>query len=221
MPKKQGKCINVGGCSKARSKEIQEAELTNFVCEECGKPLHESKAKASKGGLPKPVLFGIVAVVVAVAVILAITMIPEGDKAPQPEPQGAPADTTEVVKAPVAEPDTAVSAPVDTVEVVAPEPVAEPEKAKDPVLNGNGTVDLGVATYSGPVSNGKPHGIGELRFKRNYTLDLKTVPASSLEIEAGETVFGAKFDNGVLKQGEVHRKNGKRVPFIGVAAKLK
>ena len=42
MPKKIGICINYGGCDKARAKEKQEVEATNFVCEKCGKPLRET-----------------------------------------------------------------------------------------------------------------------------------------------------------------------------------
>lgn len=35
-----GKCVNIGGgCSKALNKYVVEADKTNFVCKECGKPL--------------------------------------------------------------------------------------------------------------------------------------------------------------------------------------
>lgn len=36
-----GRCVNIMGCSKARNREEQEADLANFVCSECGKPLVE------------------------------------------------------------------------------------------------------------------------------------------------------------------------------------
>lgn len=34
-----GRCVNITSCSKAKNKEIQEADIANFVCAECGKPL--------------------------------------------------------------------------------------------------------------------------------------------------------------------------------------
>lgn len=36
-----GRCTNIMRCSKAKNKEIQEADKANFVCAECGKPLME------------------------------------------------------------------------------------------------------------------------------------------------------------------------------------
>lgn len=37
----KGVCRNYGECSLADDKEIQEVDKLNFVCEECGSPLHE------------------------------------------------------------------------------------------------------------------------------------------------------------------------------------
>ena len=48
MAKIKGVCHNYDGCDKAADKIVQEAEKSNFVCEECGKPLYPIK----KG--PKP-----------------------------------------------------------------------------------------------------------------------------------------------------------------------
>ena len=36
----KGVCKNFGECDLADNKEVQEVDKTNFVCEECGKPLH-------------------------------------------------------------------------------------------------------------------------------------------------------------------------------------
>ena len=42
MPKKTGICINIGGnCPKAKNREIQTADVTNFKCEHCGSELRE------------------------------------------------------------------------------------------------------------------------------------------------------------------------------------
>lgn len=36
-----GKCVNIMRCSKAKNKELIEADKANFICPECGKPLVE------------------------------------------------------------------------------------------------------------------------------------------------------------------------------------
>lgn len=82
-----GRCTNIMRCSKAKNKEIQEADKANFVCAECGKPLMEvtgqpaqkeeyKKPGTSAGRTPKGVttsvgngrgkLYGLIAVVVLV-----------------------------------------------------------------------------------------------------------------------------------------------------------
>lgn len=47
----KGLCKNFGECDMADNKEIQEVDKTNFVCEECGKPLHpvDGSGGGSKG----------------------------------------------------------------------------------------------------------------------------------------------------------------------------
>lgn len=72
----------------------------------------------------------------------------------------------------------------------------------------------GVATYNGPMSGGQPNGIGgKLTFKSSYQLDLKDGNGSKLDIRAGETIENTKFENGKLRQGELHRKDGTRKWF--------
>lgn len=46
----KGICKNFGECDLADNKEIQEAEKSNFVCEECGKPLHAIDGGGHKNG---------------------------------------------------------------------------------------------------------------------------------------------------------------------------
>lgn len=49
-----GKCVNImKKCPKALSKEIQEADKANFVCEICGKPLVEVN-QSNTPTTPKP-----------------------------------------------------------------------------------------------------------------------------------------------------------------------
>ncbi len=46
----KGVCKNFGECDLADNKEIQEVEKSNFVCEECGKPLHAIDGGGHKSG---------------------------------------------------------------------------------------------------------------------------------------------------------------------------
>ncbi len=70
----KGICKNFGECDLADNKEIQEVDKTNFVCEECGKPLHPvdgdggGGGKTSNGGKGKTKLIaGIIAAIVVLA----------------------------------------------------------------------------------------------------------------------------------------------------------
>lgn len=87
-------------------------------------------------------------------------------------------------------------------------------KNKKPAQTGGSTNWNGVASYNGPMQGGQPNGIGgKLTFKSNYQLDLKDGSGSKLDIRAGETIENTKFENGKLRQGELHRKDGTRKWF--------
>lgn len=68
----KGICKNFGECDLADNKEIQEVEKSNFVCEECGKPLHpieKSGKTASTGPGNKKLIIAIVAGILGLGVI--------------------------------------------------------------------------------------------------------------------------------------------------------
>ena len=65
MPKKTGVCLNIGNCSKARKKEIQTVETSNFVCEECGRDLKEKKGGSGSGD--KKLIAAILAAIILLA----------------------------------------------------------------------------------------------------------------------------------------------------------
>lgn len=74
------------------------------------------------------------------------------------------------------------------------------------------TANLSWASYEGPTSGGKPHGAGgELTVKSNHSIDLKN--GSALDVNPGDKIKNTKFTNGVLRQGELQRKNGERKYF--------
>lgn len=68
----KGICKNFGECDLADNKEVQEVDKTNFVCEECGKPLHPiegggGKKKGSRGGSNGK----LIGIITAILVVLA------------------------------------------------------------------------------------------------------------------------------------------------------
>lgn len=85
MAIKKGICKNYGECDIADTKPpvVQEADSTNFVCEECGKPLTE----CGKTPPPPPIKI-ILAAIAGLAVIGgggAYYFLSSGDTTPQPE----------------------------------------------------------------------------------------------------------------------------------------
>lgn len=70
----KGICKNFGECDMADNKEVQEVEKSNFVCEECGKPLHpvdggsKTTGTGNGGGGANKKLLGLIA---AAVVLLA------------------------------------------------------------------------------------------------------------------------------------------------------
>lgn len=76
MALKKGLCHNYGECDLADSKELQEKDSTEFVCEECGKPLYpvDSEKKAAKGGNKRPIIF-ICTAVLLIGIIIACILL--------------------------------------------------------------------------------------------------------------------------------------------------
>lgn len=69
-------------------------------------------------------------------------------------------------------------------------------------------------TYEGPMSNGKPHGYGgTIQVTGSHSIDLKKMPAEYLQVNEGDIIVSTKFINGVLRAGELHRKDGTRKVF--------
>ena len=91
---------------------------------------------------------------------------------------------------------------------------AKNKKTDKPAQTSGSSNWNGVASYNGPMQGGQPNGIGgKLTFKSNYSLDLKDGKGTKLDIKAGETIENTKFENGKLRQGELHRKDGTRKWF--------
>lgn len=71
----------------------------------------------------------------------------------------------------------------------------------------SGTVNLGYATWTGGLLNGKPHGNGRMKFRSSHAVGgCSTIP------EAGDYIDGY-CENGVLQSGALYR-NGEKVETI-------
>lgn len=71
----------------------------------------------------------------------------------------------------------------------------------------SGTVNLGYATWTGGLLNGKPHGNGRMNFRSSHAVGgCSTIP------EAGDYIDGY-CENGVLQSGALYR-NGEKVETI-------
>lgn len=79
-----------------------------------------------------------------------------------------------------------------------------PEKRETPT---SGTVNLGYATWTGGLLNGKPHGNGRMKFRSSHAIGgCSTVP------EAGDYIDGY-CENGVVQSGALYR-NGEKIETI-------
>lgn len=112
--------------------------------------------------------------------------------------------------------------------VVVPEPVADSEVTEPatdnpettpkaieetPAVRVSNKANLSWASYDGPMSGGKPHGLGGiLVVKSKHSIDLKN--GSTLDVNPGDKIANTKFTNGALNQGELQRKNGERKYFV-------
>lgn len=192
MPKKQGVCLNVGGCSKAKNRELQEAEISEFICAECGKPLKEKIGKKTGGGdPPKPIKKIIIAIAAAIAVIGAGTGIGLSLKNNQAE---KPVSEPEVVA------DTVFTdpQPADTT-TEDPKPVTKPK-----IINPE------FGKYDGPRNaSGKAHGLGgSVNVTKTYSLDLKDGNHTVVQLNPGDVIANTKFIDGKLVQGQLKRTDG-------------
>lgn len=203
MPK--GICKNIGKpCSLALSKEVQEADSSNFVCSECGKqlfpvsdsgsakraetvgsanPQHRRRAAGpAQGNNKKKILLIIVlAIVIAAIVVVAVAMLSGGDN-------GKPVDPRPVV-------DTTTVVPSDTTDV---DPDTINRGGEDPVENpgpGSRTVLGGAATLS---ANKR-----EIVFNRTYRLNLNTLDDETLTVHANDKIRNPQIENDYLLGGEL------------------
>lgn len=188
--KRYGVCENFDNCSNAKNRKIIELdELDDFLCPECHSELHEVE---NKGGNKSK----LIAIIVAAAVVLGgagtagyMYLKPQSKVENSGDGGG---------KTPV---DTTIGGKSDSTTTPKPEKPVE----------SYGKVNLGYAIYEGPLTNGKPNGVGgTLTFTRYYSIDLKKAPAEYVEVDRGDKMVNVKFVNGKVRQGEIHFADGTR-----------
>lgn len=77
-----------------------------------------------------------------------------------------------------------------------------------------GTSDLHLSgrIWEGPTVNGKPHGIGVMKFTSSQVIDSRD-PNKTMA-NKGDYLTGAKYDNGKLVQGQLHRTDGTQKAIV-------
>ena len=197
-----GICLN-DECSKCRNKEVQQVPLRKeLVCEECGKPLRKC-APASKKSVTKYIMMGAIIIVLGLA---GVFLLNDGEEAEVPQ---------QIRSEYVVQDDPVY--PMLTEQVILPE---KQEIINDDTISVQAdapksiTYKVEFGTYEGPMSNGKPHGYGgTIQVTHSYSIDLKKMPAEYLQVYEGDIIVSTKFVNGVLRAGELHRKDGTRKVF--------
>ena len=209
-----GICLN-DNCPKCKEKEVQEIPARkDFVCSnpECGKPLRE--CPPPKKGMNTKLIGGIVAALVVIGGGAGAYFAMGGDDSEKKEPvktevAAEKVDTvaTEVAEAPAEKKAEEAKPAAPKTEDVAKTPKADKPAAPKAVTTGRGTVNLGYATYSGELRNGKPDGAGVMTFKSSHKAGRNFKTGEDVFGEPGETVDGV-FSNGFLQVGTISKKDG-------------
>ena len=203
MAKIKGVCHNYEGCDMASEKVVQEVEKSNFVCQECGKPLYPVKQP------PQPwwkkhqreLTLGAGVLIIGGGITGGILAFGGDKEEPVKEPaivQPEPVDSTKV--------DSVVAQP-QAEKPKAEEPKVDVPKAKQPA-GGNSAAsstskNLGYGKYEGAMENGQPHGRGIIYYNTRH----QVVPSKDIYAESGDYVDGS-FRDGKLVSGQLHRKDG-------------
>ena len=230
-----GQCLN-DSCSKCKSKEIQEIPARkDFVCQECGKELHEVQRPLTWWEkYCKTTMVAVAAVVVLGGGIAWFANSGSNTDDTLTEnaldKDSAVVATSDTMTAVVKEPQTETSqSEADKPEAMKPTQTPMPSQTQTPKSSASTKANTEAANganlkcgkYEGPMSGGKPNGIGgTITITRSYTIDLKDGSGNSISVEAGDRISNTKFKNGVLQQGQLIRSNGERKFLTGLSERL-
>lgn len=208
---KKYKCMNVGNCKDANKTIFDIPVGEKLECPTCHK---EMLVEVKTGGNMKMVIIAAVIVLGGGAGAYFGGLF-----------GGTPSDSTIALKSDsIAVVDPVVNQVDTTTAVVNETPNTEAvdknkDKGKDKEIpestKSTTSCNLDYAAYEGPMSGGKPHGIGgTLLLKKNHSIDLKDAKGGMLNMSPGDKIVNTKFTNGVLNQGELQRKTGERTYFV-------
>ena len=207
MAKIKGVCHNYEGCDMASEKVVQEVEKSNFVCQECGKPLYPVKQQTQPWWKKhqRELTLGAGVLIIGGGITGGILAF-SGDKE-EPAKEPAKVQTPQVDSTKV---DTVAQPPIVDPPVEGPQGgVKQPGGGggvKQPVSGDpapSTSKNLGYGKYEGAMKNGQPHGNGIIY----YTTRHQVVPSKDIYAESGDYVTGL-FRDGKLMQGQLHRKDG-------------
>ena len=203
MAKIKGVCHNYEGCDMASEKVVQEVEKSNFVCQECGKPLYPVKQQTQPWWKKhqRELTLGAGVLIIGGGITGGILAF-GGDKEEPVTEQTEKVDSTKVDSTKV---DTIVTPPQD------PEPGDGSDGKSGSGRDGNPGVgpvpstskNLGYGKYEGAMENGQPHGRGIIYYNTRH----QVVPSKDIYAESGDYVDGS-FRDGKLVSGQLHRKDG-------------
>ena len=210
MAKIKGVCHNYEGCDMASEKVVQEVEKSNFVCQECGKPLYPVKQQTQPWWKKhqRELTLGAGVLIIGGGITGGILAF-SGDKeesAKEPEiVQPEPVDST---KKDSTEVDTVVTPPQGGPTEGGPKTggqkgVDEQPPVVDPPKPPATSKNLGYGKYEGAMKNGQPHGTGTIY----YTTRHQVVSSKDIYAESGDYVTGS-FRDGKFMSGQLHRKDG-------------
>ena len=212
MAKIKGVCHNYEGCDMASEKVVQEVEKSNFVCQECGKPLYPVKQQTQPWWKKhqRELTLGAGVLIIGGGITGGILAF-GGDKEEPAKVQTEKVDSTKVDT--VAQPGGGggVNQPGGGGGVKQPgggggvkQPgggggVKQPGGDPAPSTSKN----LGYGKYEGAMENGQPHGRGIIYYNTRH----QVVPSKDIYAESGDYVDGS-FRDGKLVSGQLHRKDG-------------
>ena len=220
MAKIQGVCHNYDGCDKAAGKIVQEAEKSNFVCEECGKPLYPIKKGPKPTGNGKRIailiaIFGGAALVIGGIVYGIVFGVQKSRENAELElieaarqdsiraAEAAEAARLDSIKALEEAAEAARLAEEAAAEQAAAEQArldsikAAEEAAKSVKKVSKGSLDYG--KWSGAWKNGQPNGTGTMTYTKERLIDSRD-PKKRVA-QPGDYIIG-EFSNGRLVQGK-------------------
>ena len=197
MAKIKGVCHNYEGCDMASEKVVQEVEKSNFVCQECGKPLYPVKQQTQPWWKKhqRELTLGAGVLIIGGGITGGILAFGGDKEEPAKEPATVQTDQVDTTKVDtVAQPDGGggVNQPGGG-------GVKQPGGSPAPSTSKN----LGYGKYEGAMKNGQPHGNGTIY----YTTRHQVVPSKDIYAESGDYVDGS-FRDGKLVSGQLHRKDG-------------